>query len=48
MEVKQHVQDMKNDVQKLTELNGTCVESAWNPLGIRLNPLLLLWNPLLF
>ena len=47
MEVKQHAENMKDDAHKLTELNGACVESAWNPRGIRWNPLLL-WNPLLF
>ena len=48
MEVKQHVQDMKNDVQKLVELNGACVGSALNPPGILWDPLALLWDPLLF
>ena len=48
VKVKHHVQNIKNDDQKLTELNRICVESAWNPRGIRWNPLLLLWNPLLF
>ena len=48
VKVKQQVQNMKSYDQKLTELNRVCVESAWNPVGIRWNLFLMLWNPLLF